>query len=157
MKETPILFCAEMVRAYFDGRKGQTRRLPKEQPAHWCHGSVVELENGILYACDEEWKLKCPYGMPGDKLWGKETFCYISTRTSSALNYRADGEMPEHARKNGVKWTPSIFMRRGFSRINPKITKIRFERLHEITEQDAIDEGVTMLGTSRSSGEACRG
>ena len=89
MKERPILFNAEMVRAILDGRKTQTRRVAKSQPH-----DTSEIECGIYhptvidrhgdedagapifgaYSMDGEWGCKCPYGQPGDKLWVRESF-----------------------------------------------------------------------------------
>ena len=65
MKERPILFNGEMVRAILDGRKTMTRRVVKydmivDEKPYWCVGGF------------REGKLKCPYGVPGDRLWVRE-------------------------------------------------------------------------------------
>lgn len=74
MKERPILFSAPMVRALLDGRKTQTRRVVKPQPNDGL-GQMVHLG-------DAEWGWddgdlsglwRCPYGVPGDRLWVRET------------------------------------------------------------------------------------
>lgn len=66
MKERPILFSAEMVRAILEGRKTQTRRVIKP---NWSR--CLDLD-------DPEDRNKaeklCPYGEPGDRLWVRETF-----------------------------------------------------------------------------------
>ncbi len=76
MKERPILFSSQMVRAILDGRKTQTRRLLKKQPLDilpmkipdaWVTLRTREPEpHGDL--------IKCRYGIPGDRLWVRETF-----------------------------------------------------------------------------------
>jgi len=90
MKERPILFSGEMVRAILDGRKTQTRRTFKEQPPEGC-GAIEgpqmfaptvyvrgEEQPGPevfgAFSEDGEWSIKCPYGQPGDRLWVRETW-----------------------------------------------------------------------------------
>lgn len=71
MKERPILFSAAMVRAILEGRKVQTRRVVNPQP-RW---------GNSVYRSDGDWMCalagdvrRCPYGVPGDRLWVRETF-----------------------------------------------------------------------------------
>lgn len=148
MKERPILFNAEMVRAVLDGRKTQTRRVMKQQPemeggVFWwpCHkvGSAVNMD---------EVRSLCPYGVHGDRLWVRETWRvehHVDHMKPSALNplghyavdYLADDTSPEWAGKT----RPSIFMPRWASRINLEVTAVRVERVREITPRDAKAEG----------------
>lgn len=120
MKERPILFNGEMVRAILAGQKTQTRR-----PV-W----FDDDPSGI-----------CPYGVPGDRLWIKET--HARHPQFAEVAYRADGEEFEDA--DGFtwhpKWTPSIHMPRILSRITLEITNIRVERVQNITSNGAIAEG----------------
>lgn len=80
MKERPILFSGQMVRAILDGRKTQTRRVfkglipPNCEGAHSCSvegGFAKFMLNGKLAMHSGEWT-KCPYGQPGDVLVVKE-------------------------------------------------------------------------------------
>jgi hypothetical protein len=150
MKERPIIFSAAMVRALLDGRKTQTRRIVKPQPApatrmhelalamndsgteQYLHGTPAALEHDV----------RCPYGVPGDRLWVKETF---RGETPAATSYRADdpGETP-------LKWTSSIFMGRPLSRLTLEVIDVRVEPLHDLDDEDAIAEGLPDLGDPAS-------
>jgi hypothetical protein len=55
--------------------------------------------------------------------------------------YKADGEEP-YGLKNRGGWKPSIHMPKAAARIWLQVTDIRVERLQDITEEDAIKEGV---------------
>ncbi len=133
-KERPILFSGEMVRAILEGRKTQTRRVCK--PEHF-NGSEMPsdhaMENAIRFGA------KCPYGQVGDRLWVKETFGLHDNRQPTIVYYRADNELKY---ESDGPWTPSIFMRREYSRITLEIVSVRVERLNEISEADAAAEGV---------------
>ncbi|MCO1336201.1 hypothetical protein MO867_17870, partial [Microbulbifer sp. OS29] len=86
MKETSILFNGDMVRAILDGRKAQTRRLIKPQPFNGASdGEAIKQIGGLPPARNlssiltNAWQtgfvdIPCPYGEPGDRLWGRETF-----------------------------------------------------------------------------------
>lgn len=150
MTEKPILFNGEMVRQILNGRKTQTRRIIKPQPNEF---GLSMWPDGSRWLTVEGYPAKCPYGQPGDKLWVKETFCDgrgldiarpedgITSTGAPAPQwiYRADEkfQLP-----NGTHWKPSIFMPRDASRITLEITKIRVERLQDISEEDAKAEGI---------------
>lgn len=154
MKERPILFKGEMVRAILENRKTQTRRLVKPQPlggqrivegvAGITIGMNPAYDGGVWYATDcihPGTKVKCKFGQVGDRLWVKETFLYRAQKTAAL--YKADLEGTEAAGVGAMYggWKPSIFMKRPFSRITLEITGIRVERLQDITEEDAKAEG----------------
>uniref|UniRef100_A0A6M3JXS7 ASCH domain-containing protein n=1 Tax=viral metagenome TaxID=1070528 RepID=A0A6M3JXS7_9ZZZZ len=113
---------------------------------------------------------KCPYGVPGDRLWVRETWAHcqpildikkpdgrlITEISDGYAEYKADGfdsiqDLKEHVRLvagheiivNGDKWKPSIFMPRWASRITLEVTGIRVERVQDISEKDAREEGVS--------------
>lgn len=86
--ERPILFSTPMVQAILDGRKTQTRRLSKLDHIN----SLPKLWN-FLDRIGGSWKnkaefvyrfinnkdfskfdIECPYGIPGDILWVRETW-----------------------------------------------------------------------------------
>lgn len=161
MKERPILFSGEMVRAILSGRKTQTRRIVRDklareldflvEGAKTLHGNELEPFvrrdiNGDKGSSRGRAKGLCPYGVAGDRLWVRETW----TTEQSSFCYRADGETAivpfapgsRYSIRMGLKWKPSIFMPRKASRILLKITDVRAERLQEITEEGAKNEGV---------------
>lgn len=164
MKARPILFSGPMVRAILEGRKTQTRRVVKRQgdmefdPADPYFGPYW-----LAYATDadgEDAKVRCPYGVPGNRLWVRETYAWSGDSSipeadriaSGEVWYRADGE-----RGGGIRWRPSIFMPRWASRILLEITGVRVERLLEISEADAQAEGIDLKGfRSQTEGIAGR-
>lgn len=136
VKERPILFSGPMVKAILEGRKTQTRREIKNADKWWPHGPEHFTNPGD--ALDAVVRHNCPYGKTGDRLWVRETFAELPDMDGDSVGhvlYRADGGY-------GGKWTPSIFMPRDYSRILLEITDVRVERLNEISEEDAIAEGI---------------
>ncbi len=127
MKEKPIIFSTEMVRAILEGRKTQTRRVVKPQPPE---GETVHV------AYSETWGVKCPYGKPGDQLWVRETW---NGTKNTGFYYRAD---PGTC---AGKWKPSIHMPRHASRMYLGIINVRIEPLQYITVREAKAEGVENL------------
>lgn len=182
MKEHPILFTAEMVRAILAGQKTQTRRIVKNC---WLSPKITLLqllnflggggtcdesdENGLITTFVREYDRKNdgqkpykytgllvqsaavpedgveeiphPYGQPGDRLWVKETFA--PHPEFPGYIYRADrGGDYQGAAQGDFKWKPSIFMPRVASRLTLEIKTIRVERLQDISEADALAEGI---------------
>lgn len=136
-RELPILFGTEMVRAILDGRKTVTRRLVKflsRKNPNWT-GYVKDglmLYNGRNEPCIK----KAPY-QPGDILYVRESYSELSF----GYVYKADGENIDHL-GNVIKWHPSIHMPKEAARIWLKVTDVRVERLQEITENEAVKEGI---------------
>lgn len=152
MKQRPILFSTEMVRAILAGRKTQTRRVVQPQPDE--DGLARHLVNRAWEDTSGN-QYKCPYGKPGDVLWVRETCLWVmlddahdlleGSRDRNQWVYKTDvGEdWIEYAKeKYGYKWKPSIRMPKDAARIWLRITNVRVERLQDITEQDAIAEGI---------------
>ncbi len=164
MKERPILMNGAMVRAVLDGSKTQTRRALKLQPdypiiitndPHTNRYQIGErepvTEAALLRAC--------PNGQPGDRIWVRETFGYVSPdenqRPHSECNieYRADlapdctdrpGSWPVEecaGDPERPRWRPSIHMPRAASRILLEIVSVRVERLNDCSDADARAEG----------------
>nr|WP_284076365.1 hypothetical protein [Herbaspirillum aquaticum] len=139
VKERPILFSAPMVRAILAGDKTQTRRIAKDV-RHPDLGNVyapgaLVLEREPQHVIERA----CPYGRPGDRLWVRETWGYNPDHPGMPWHacYRADPGMEY----DGIKWKPSIHMPRAACRIKLEITGVRVERLQDISDFDAEDEG----------------
>lgn len=158
MAEKPVLFSTPMVQAILDGRKTQTRRVIKPKcnkdydrfsrmgifsnikdfDPGW-HG--VDFDGGI-FVNDP---IEQPRYLPGDTLWVRET--WMKTDCFGLQNgyvYKADGAKNDILQYTGqeIKWKPSIFMPREAARIFLRVTDVRVERVQEISEDDAIAEGV---------------
>ena len=152
MKERPILFNTEMVKAILDGRKTMTRRVIKPQPI--ITGLFADYKN-ITTLIENLFEF-CPHGQVGDRFWVRETWRPYSEKDVQ-IEYRADGvviDYPERPQFSfygcGQNWKPSIHMPRWASRIILDIIGIKVERLQDITEDDTIAEGIVMskLGTN---------
>ena len=146
MKERPIIFSTPMVQAILDGRKTQTRRVVKQKlsspTAH-----QIELEQGFIRDRGQNLKpIKCPYGKPGDRLWVRETFCVWSYDNNDvwykASPISSQGWHNETLKNNGKKWKPSIHMPKKYARIWLEIVGVRVERVQDISDVDAMAEGV---------------
>lgn len=95
MTARPILFSGPLVRAILAGEKTQTRRLCGSQPR------IPGARFGPDPAYPGEWlwgtesetigRLRCPYGVPGDTLWVRETWRPWCGRFESGVAYEADG------------------------------------------------------------------
>jgi len=154
MKERPILFKGEMVRAILEGRKTQTRRIVKPQPYLDDRGNLIYDKWNFGQTAfgkpnfDNLAKMKCPYGQVGDRLWVRETWSLLKSDPEGGPIYGTLIYKATDSRKSSMwdqKWKPSIHMSRNASRINLEITDIRIERLQDITEKDAQAEGVSRL------------
>ncbi len=168
MKERPILFSAKMVRAILDGRKTQTRRAVKPQPwrslgvlmwgakhrGMWFGINGADIPPGLL--------ARCPYGVPGDRLWVRETWqaFFVDEMPAdrprgpehtlgipaqpdrkSAVFYRADGEAFRRDDGTPARWKSPLCLPRKYSRILLEVTAVRVEQLRAISRGDAMSEG----------------
>lgn len=170
MKERPILFSGPMVRAILDGRKTQTRRVVKlrdKTGTYSAFGGDGWPESENQYG---DWRRDpCPYGVPGDRLWLRETWqeffedeippgrhrgpqgrmgIPLRPGLKSFVVYRADGDLWDKL-VGEARWRPSIHMPRWASRLTLEIVSVRVERLNDISEADAKAEGIERLKSGR--------
>lgn len=142
MRSRGIIFSAPMVRRLLADQKTQTRRIVKPQPELGEHGyqwpsnrarSMVEIRDmGGL----------SPYGARGDRLWVRESVRWVDGRAV----FMADGGpcvIDTWCWKRPT--LTAIHMPYGARRLNLEVTGVRVERLHDITEDDAIAEGARLF------------
>lgn len=150
MKERPILFNAEMVKAILDGRKTCTRRVIKDavkenQEINKNGKGEFELYDITPRCGIPKGKLYKPPYQPGDILYVRETWSEIRNADGSHKKYvyKASDQYPfgESGYIIKFKWKPSIHMPKEAARIWLKVTDVRVERLQDITEVGAINEG----------------
>lgn len=171
MKERPILMSAPMVRAILEGRKSQTRRVMKPQPQPngiWSkslgdflclideYPPSATIWNGAWLGADAGELNCCPFGIPGDRLWVREShWRYTGCAPAPSAFAQSPNGDPYNARcyddlsdLHGfidsaiLVRVPSIHMPRWASRITLEIKSVRVERVQEISEEDARAEGV---------------
>lgn len=165
MKERTILFSGPMVLALLKGRKTQTRRLVKRGHVwKFCPGGDLsreerarvnaepfrwERENPV-HPTMEELVSVCPFGKPGDRLWVRERL-YLDF--DNGWSYDADrGPILSGWGDAAEAWVsrvpakkvnyPSIHMPRWACRLVLEVTGVRVERVGDISDDDALAEGV---------------
>lgn len=159
MNEHPILFSTPMVQANLEGRKTMTRRIIKIAPESKPMFQDDEMMNnaiGYSFLEPDQFEkpdyekmitlIKCQYGQPGDLLWVRESFALID-HPELKYRYKAD-----HLNPKSVNWKPSIHMPKAAARIWLQVEEIRVERLNDISEEDAIAEGITSYFDKMVSG-----
>ena len=140
-----IAFSDAMVRAILDGRKTQTRRLIRA-PRGYRVGCYTEGSEVVdVIAVDEDGdpadvEIRCPYGVPGDRLLVREGVAHaggdVSVYTADGSPTRADC-WPWKVKRLAPRFCP-----RGLVRITLEVTSVRVERLQSISEDDAKAEGL---------------
>lgn len=157
MKERPIIFNAEMVRAILDGRKTQTRRIVANVQPDNCLTlrKPTKTKGGMhTHVIDAPKHDICPFGKVGDRLWVREAHAFVpepayrrSTGIVQTVNpdddYQASIYRENFDRsQGGIRWRPSIHMPRWACRILLEVTDVRVELLNSISDDDARAEGV---------------
>lgn len=170
MTDRPILFSSPMVRAILEGRKTQTRRVLRKQPPDTArytgiHFASDEPEEWFFNSPSGPFKTRAIYAV-GDRLWVREAFHAtlnftkpVTGRCAHLFAYQAGGvdreftvpgigrvrEFSEHLGGwdgRSSRNYPSIHMPRWASRLTLEVTDVRVQRLQEISEADALAEGV---------------
>ena len=195
MKERQLLMSKPVVRSTLReiDPKTQTRRVCKNKvygngfkfvgQDYLCHNDYLPPSALLMdyraggFDCTtsdhEGWGEACPYGLPGDRLWLRETyfawgrwetrfsakkgrdewhFIDMTAETGNEYLFSADGYSDTQMfvkRRGGVSpmyWKrPAIFMPRVACRLIIEVTGVRVERLQDISEADAIAEGIELM------------
>ncbi len=158
MSIKPILFSTPMVQAIIDGRKTMTRRMITNKDIvngfDIENGKAISLEDGSGDQIEPERAAKYHVG---DVLWVRETWRHqpmVYHRDARGYSdfeyqYRADFTPEEdecYGRRGGLAtwaWRPSIFMPKEACRLFLRVTGVKAEWLQEITEEDALYEGIS--------------
>lgn len=162
MSNHPILFKADMVKAILDGRKTQARRIVT---VPWHKGKRCApydpywtIEDGKLLGADEygDWHEKTsPYGVPGDLLYVREKWWAVEADEIGVQYCVFDDEFkdgipgPKELRLlDRQNWKygrhPNIHLPKKHARLWLRVKSVRVERVQEITQDDAIAEGVSL-------------
>ncbi|MCF7634827.1 MAG: hypothetical protein LLF82_000293 [Dehalococcoides mccartyi] len=111
VKERPVLFGSEMVRAILreDEPKTQTRQLVKLRKG--CTISNISDSNGVIeyIICGEDGdeiplEFACPYGKVGDRLWVKETFQTFRKDTTEEARNKFIAGLHIKSMKDMIEW-----------------------------------------------------
>lgn len=164
MTDRPILFSAPMIIALLDDRKTQTRRsikLPHQNPlgiweattiggkgVYFSDGSPAPERAAIWHTRTGDC-IAMKHDV-GDRLWVREAW-----RSVPEYDGLPPREIPARSPRNTMadtgltypselwgKLRPSMFMPRWASRLTLVVEGVKVERLQDISEQDAIAEGV---------------
>lgn len=162
MKTHPILFSSEMIHAILTGKKTMTRRTKGLNKVNQCPEDFefYRIHNGVAKFCGRnnalnEVYIKCPYGTPGDILWVRETFqhtrCLNINPEDDTYGYVYKADRQPWKDIDGWKWKPGIHMPKEAARIFLKITDVGIERICDISDDDAIREGIISTASPRTS------
>lgn len=154
-REKGILFSGEMVRAILAGKKTQTRRVVTSE---WFRTAKLPYRVGDVLWVRETFRQVHPcqvadgrFYIPGQAgIPGPPMVKY-------RVVYRADGDVEEAHFVDGfpyrcvggsnpeygsAMWTPSVHMPKWAARIWLEVVDVRIQRVQDITDADAMAEGV---------------
>lgn len=136
----PMLFNTEMVRAIQNDRKTVTRRVIKYSPLSndWKVYNPLGKIDGLISSKGRVFNSKPPCKI-GDILYVRETWIEKPEEIGGGYFYKAD---IHSGWDEAYNWRPSIHMPKEAARLFLRVTDVRVERLQNITEEQAIKEGV---------------
>lgn len=148
MVDRPIIFSGPMVRTLLDGRKTQTRRLATSP--------LAKCQPGDRLWVREAWAVPENWGSRSASDLAKSCLAAGYERPWAPIHYLTDGSRINwggwRQHKEG-KGRPSIHMPRWASRLTLTVTEARRQRLHELTEADAVAEGIAISESDDDGGQ----
>lgn len=165
MADRRILFSDPMIRAILEGRKTQTRRVIRRMPelfevapGQLCEVAPSQIEGETparIRTGNVITSRTLPYGM-GDRVWVREAHAImprtayrgsIGTGTIQQIEHPTDGYSAAVFREGFDRsgqplWRSAVHMPRWASRLTLTVTDLRIQRLWDISEADAVAEGV---------------
>lgn len=149
----PLPFSAPMVLATLEGRKTQTRRLTGlPQPKWLLRDPAIDLAVGMDRVAHDP-TMPPPTLIVGPRLsagvkplsrrflWVRES---IERANGEAIAYPADGSwLPNTPWPWERGCRPPMHMPRAFSRLTLEVELVRVQRLQDISEEDAMAEGIS--------------
>lgn len=161
----PILFQQEMVKAILAGLKTETRRIIKPQPIPEDVKMPVPVKDFVNQLKKKEnlgydristsgtskgfYLPKCPYGQHGDILWVRENYMAVTSHWEGKEEHGYAYQASDKDWGKFAKWKPSIHMPKEACRIFLLLKEVKVERLQDISENDAIAEGVSEIRWSQ--------
>jgi hypothetical protein len=137
------IFNAQEVQAIIAGNKTMFREVIKPQPNYQVNVDVRCGNEIIIASVDHPKEVFClrkPLYQVGQKIFCKESFADFRSNNSDIF-YKSDFEINNLAKIAELKWSPAQHMKQEHARLTLQITKIRVERLQDISEEDAEREG----------------
>lgn len=109
--------------------------LPKNRPGF----------SGMLGVKPGEFEWIPPAGCVGDRVWVRETWALLVDGGTPRVVHRADDAHNDLLKDHGAsKWSNARYMPRWACRLELTLWDAKLQRLHDITEEDAIAEGVRL-------------
>ncbi|WP_333887761.1 hypothetical protein [Clostridium sp.] len=168
--EKPVLFNTEMVNAILNGKKISTRRPIKPQPPEWAEEfgfTFFTPDRHISYRGNS----KCGYGESSIKMpYCKDDILYVRETWASCKNEKPKIAIPadykdvlyfykaddiRNSDGSTIKWHPSIHMPKVATRIFLKVTDVKVQRIQDITEEEALHDGIQAYTKDRKHYKYC--